>query len=130
MTQKELSNLFYLKIEIERETKRLRRLEECATNTTSKITGLPFVPGISDKTALAAEIADARTIIEHKNREAIIEYNRLMRYIAKIDDSFIRQIITMRYVDGKSWANIAVSIGGDNTPDSVRMAHNRFLRKN
>lgn len=127
MTPKELSNLFYLNIEIEREEERLKSLEEAATNISTQISGLPHVSGISDKTALASEIADTKAIIEHKNKEAIIEYNRIMRYIAKIDDSYMRQIITLRYIDGRSWANIAMIIGGNNTPDSIRMAHNRFL---
>ena len=129
MTKKELSNLFYLNIEIEREEERLKQLEEAATNTAVKISGLPHASGISDKTAIAAEIADTRNIIEHKNKEAIIEYNRIMRYIAGIDDSLIRQIITLRYVDGKSWTSVATQIGGDNTPDSVRKALDRFLIK-
>lgn len=127
MTAKELSNLFYLNLEISREKDRLKSLEEAATNTAAKISGLPHMSGISDKTAIASEIADTKAIIEHKNKEAIIEYNRIMRYIAKIDDSCIRQIITLRYIDGKSWASIAMTIGGNNTPDSVRMMHNRYL---
>lgn len=130
MTSKELSNLFFLNLEISQEKERLKTLEEAATNTTAKISGLPHVSAAFDKTDIAAEIADTKAIIKHKNDEAVIEYRRLMRYIAKIDDSLIRQIITLRYVDGKSWTNIAMDIGGGNTPDSVRMAHSRFLKKN
>lgn len=129
MTKSELSQLFYLNREIEREQERLASLEEAATDTSVKISGMPFVGGMSDKTAIAAEIADAKAIIKAKQIAAVAEYNRLIRYINSVNDSFIRQILGLRYIDGKSWQGIANEIGG-NTADSIRMAHNRFLRKN
>ena len=127
MTAKELSQLFYLNREIEQDKMRLAELEAAATSTTAKITGLPFVSAIADKTAIAAEIADIQAEIEAKNRLCIIEYNRLMRYIASVDDSLIRQILSLRFVNGFSWRQVAMSIGGGNTEDGVRMACNRFL---
>lgn len=50
-------------------------------------------------------------------------------YIDNIDDSLIRQIIILRYVNGLTWEQVAASIGGNNTADSVRMMHDRFLKK-
>lgn len=129
MTKRELSQLYYLNREIDRECARLAQLEAAATSATSTISGLPHAGTISDKTALAAAIADSRQVIQNTQHLAVIEYNRLMRYIADIDDSLIRQIIRARYVDGKSWHEVAEVIGGNNTADSVRMAHNRFLGK-
>ncbi len=128
MTKRELSQLYYLNREIDRECARLAQLEAAATSTTSTISGLPHAGTISDKTAIAAAIADSRQVIQNTQRLAVVEYNRLMRYIADIDDSFIRQIIRARYVDGKSWQAVAEVIGGNNTADSVRMAHNRYLK--
>ena len=51
-------------------------------------------------------------------------------YIENIDDSLVRQIITLRYINGLTWNQVALSIGGDNTADSVRMIHDRFLNNN
>lgn len=129
MTAKELSQLFYLNKEIEDDKKRLAELEAAAESTTITITGLPHVRSISDKTAIAAEIADCRAAIEAKNKLCIIEYNRLMRYVNNIDDSIMRQIITLRHVNGLSWRQVAMSIGGGNTEGSVRLAHKRYMDK-
>lgn len=49
-------------------------------------------------------------------------------YIDNIDDSLIRQIITLRYVNGLSWNQVAMSIGGNNTVDSVRKVAERYLK--
>lgn len=129
MTLKELSQLYYLNKEIAQDKQKLLQFEEIATNTAAKITGLPHVGGISDKTAIAAEIADLKTSIEARIQLSMVEYNRLNRYIQSVDDSLIRQIISLRFVDGLKWQQVAVSIGGNNNEDSLRMLLNRFLRK-
>lgn len=130
MTKKELSGLYYLNKEIEQEKRKLAELEATATDTSVKISGLPHVGGISNKTALAAEIADARAIIQAKINLSVVEYNRLNRYIASIDDSLIRQIISLRYINGLSWVQVAMSIGGGNTEDGIKKACYRYLDKN
>lgn len=129
MTKAELSQLYYLNREIETEQRRIAELETKATNISAKVSGMPGVSGISDKTAIAAEIADCKAIVQAKAEQCIHEYNRLCRYIAGVDDSFMRQILQYRYIAGLSWTQVAMRIGGGNTPDGVRMAHDRFLRR-
>ncbi|GHV36225.1 hypothetical protein FACS18949_15390 [Clostridia bacterium] len=41
----------------------------------------------------------------------------------------MRMILSLRYINGLTWQQISVSIGG-NTSDSIRMIHERFLAKN
>lgn len=129
MTKKELSQLYYLNREIEQDKQRLRELEAAATNTNSKITGMPHAAGISDKTSLAAEIAYLRGVTEAKIQQLYYEYRRLIDYINGIDDSRIRQILSLRFINGMSWRQISFSVGGGNTADSVRKACERFLEK-
>lgn len=129
MTKAELSQLYYLNREIEAEQRRIAKLEAKATNISAKVTGMPGGAGISDKTAIAAEIADCRAIVQAKAEQCIHEYNRLCRYIAGIDDSLMRQILQYRYISGFNWTQVAMHIGGGNTPDSVRKAHDRFLQR-
>ena len=112
MSIRELSQLYFLNREIEREKRRLADLEAAATGITANIKGLPHIGAI-----------------EAKVKASIAEYNRLNRYIATVNDSLMREILTLRFVEGLSWEDVAYDIGGKNTPDSVRMLCNRFLRK-
>lgn len=129
MTKAELSQLYYLNREIEAEQRRIAELEAKATNISAKVTGMPGGAGISDKTAIAAEIADSRAIVQAKAEQCIHEYNRLCRYIAGIDDSFMRQIISLRFINGLTWNQVAQHIGGGNTEEGVKKACYRYIRK-
>ena len=129
MTKKELSQLYYLQREIASDEARIAVLEAAATGTTAKISGMPGGGKISDKTAIAAEIADLRSIIESKRNMCVAHYNQIMRYVAGIDDSLIRQIITYRHIDMMKWRDIAQKIGGGNSEDGLRKIYARHLGK-
>lgn len=128
MTKKELSQLYYLQREIANDEQRLESLEAAATSTTSKAGGASS-GRISDKTAMAVEIADLKAIIRAKREMCIVHYNQIMRFIAGVEDSMIRQIITYRHIDMMKWRDIAQKIGGGNTEDSVRKAYSRYMDK-
>lgn len=121
MTKKELSQLYYLNREIEQLTKQLKDLQQ-----KRKIQGLPYI----DTEDIQTEIEDCKITLKTKQKKAMKEYNRLVKYIDGIDDSLSRQIISLRYINGLSWKQVAFHIGGGNTPDSVRKVHDRWLLKN
>lgn len=128
MTKKELSQLYYLNREIEEQQRRLQELEESATSCTAHITGMPHGSGVADKIGkYAAEIADMRGLLDLNLKKCFYELNRLNRYISSVEDSQMRMILSLRYINGLSWQQIAWSIGGGNTENGVRMIHNRFL---
>ena len=130
MTLKELSQLYYLHRESERDTEQLKVLRAKASDPSgSKITGMPAGGGhINLLERYAAEIVDLEAIIAAKQQRCIHERNRLERYIASIPDSLTRQIFQLRFVNGLNWAQIAARIG-NNTPDSVRMTCNRYITR-
>lgn len=129
MTTKELSQLYHLNREIERDQKRLQELEAAASSCAINITGMPRAPGTTDKVGkYAAEIADLRGIIDANIKRCFYELNRLNRYISSIEDSHIRQIFQLRYVNGLSWQEVADCMGGNNTAVGVRVAHYRYLK--
>lgn len=55
--------------------------------------------------------------------------NEVEEFIASVDDSRIRRIINLRFIEGFSWNKVADYIGGGNTDDSVRKAFTRFMEK-
>lgn len=55
--------------------------------------------------------------------------NEVIIYINGIEDSHTRRILSMRYIDGLTWKQIAKNIGGGNTEDAVRKAADRFLEQ-
>lgn len=130
MNKNELSQLYYLNREMEEQQRRLRELEELATSCTAKITGMPHGTGVADKIGkYAAEIADLRGLLDLNLKKCFYELNRLNRYIASIEDSQMRMILSLRYINGLHWKQIEFSIGGGNTANGLRMIHNRFLEK-
>lgn len=130
MTKHDLSQLYYLNREIVQLQKKLDELESLKISCTSQITGMPRVLGFSDKVGnYAAEIADLKSLLDLNLKKCFYELNRINRYIQSIDDSEMRQIIALRYVNGLSWNQVAASISVYATESSVRKAHDRFLQK-
>ena len=131
MTSSELKNLYYLKKEIKQQQRRIAELEAAATNCSTKITGLPSGKGISDKIGnYAAQIADLKALLDLNLKKCFYELNRLDRFIQSVKDPLLRQILTCRFVNGYSWRKIAYTVGGNNTPDGLRVKMMRFLQKN
>lgn len=128
MTKKELSQLYWLNREIEADKRKLEELRLAAVSATAKITGLPHVTGVRDKVGeIAVLIEEQSRLIELKKKQTVIEYNRLMRYINSVDDSLMRQILTLRHVNGLSWQQVAFAIG-ESDEQYPRRKHNKFLQ--
>jgi len=128
MHKKELSQLYFLNREIEEQQRQLEELESLAKSCTSRITGMPHARGVVDKLALyAAEIADLRGLVDLNLKKCFYELNRLNRYINSVDDSQMRMILSLRYINGLPWDQVAASISCCLSGESVRKAHDRFL---
>ena len=128
MTKKELSRLYGLNREIALEQRNLDELKKA--EGPGRVAGLPYIHASNISTYEFSQIIkEQRKLVELKVQQLVIEYNRLNRYITGVQDPQMRIILSLRYINGLSWQRVASHIGGDNTADSVRMAHNRFLRK-
>ena len=129
MTNKELSQLYYLNKEIKQLESKLMELETTAYKATPNLTGMPGSGKCSDKVGrYAAEIADLKALINLNIEKCWHEKRRLERYRQSIDDSLIRQIFFLRYIELKKWEDVAASLGGNNTENSVKQIHSRYLR--
>lgn len=130
MTLDELSQLYWLNKEIESDRKRLEQVRAMASSPASPdMSGMPHGKGGVHSTteAYAAEITDLETIIAAKQIQCVHERNRLERYIANIPDSETRLIMTLRFVDGMTWAQVATSIGAGHTADRVKKVCYRYI---
>ena len=129
MTKKELSQLYYLKKEIKEQQKRIEELETAASSCTSKITGMPNGALVSDRVGIyAAQIADLKALLDLNLKRCFYELNRLERYIQSIEDTEMKLIFSLRYINGMKWKDIAIAINYQD--ESVpRKRHNRFLKK-
>lgn len=129
LTIRDLSQLYYLNLEIEKQKQRLLELESDAFNISPQLTGMPSGSNVNDKVGTyAAEIADLKELISLNIQKCWYERNRLERYIQKIDDSQIRQIMTLRFVDGLRWEQVADELKGV-TSESVKKQCYRYLRR-
>lgn len=128
MTKKELSQLYYLKKEIKKQQKRLEELETLATSCTTKITGMPNGIGINDKIGkYTAQIADLKGLLDLNLKKCFYELNRTNRFIDSVQDSEMRMILTLRYIQNLSWQKVALTMHYQD--ESVpRKRHDRFLK--
>ena len=127
MTKKELSQLYWLNKEIKSDQEKLAELQAAATRTTVQYNGIPGSSAPSDRSAnLAVLIYEQKKLIENKTERIYIEQNRLIRFINTIDDSLIRQIMQLRYIQGKTWQQIAFAVG-ETDEQYPRRKHNTFL---
>ncbi|GHV15543.1 hypothetical protein FACS1894219_12470 [Clostridia bacterium] len=130
MDKHKLSQLYYLNKEIVEQQKRLTELESSSTDCSVRITGMPHGTGISDKVGnYAAEIADLKALMDLNLKKCFYALNCLNRYIGSVQDSQMRMILSLRYISGYNWLQIAMTIGGGNTADSTKKAAYRFLNK-
>ncbi len=136
MDKEQLKQIRYLKNEIEVLKKQIEDLDYTYTKDSVKGSDNEF-PYIERRFTISGY--DYDTYYNKLNRlerklnrkiEGLIDLvEETYEYIDSIEDSLIRQIITLKYVNGLTWEQVAASIGGNNTADSVRMMCNRFLDK-
>lgn len=107
MTLNDLSQLYWLKKEISCDEKRLRQMDADRSDECEKL----------------------KIMIGEKKQRCITEQARIEKYITSIDDSLTRQIFIYRFVCCMSWVEVSMTIGGGNTPESVKKRCQRWIRK-
>lgn len=132
-----------LDAEIDRLEKRIREIENGEIvkdkvrggeggNQSFNIEGVPQKEYEQKKTALYSKkllLIQRKTTLELLKLEIEEKKNDVEKYIASIDDSRMRRIVNMRFIENLSWNQVADRIGGGNTEGSVKMAFQRFMRE-
>ena len=87
-----------------------------------QIEGFPYPEYSKKKTLLYARKAK----LECMEVELMETINAVEEFISSVNDSHIRRIINLRFIEGLSWQGVADKMGS-NTEGSVKMAFQRFM---
>ena len=130
MTLNELSNFQSLDALIRATMDRILALEEQLTGGSRTFDGTPRKPGVRDKIGdTVPELVDEKAKLERMVRQYADERQRILDYIDGVEDYHILLILTLRFVESKTWKEVAAIMGGRNTEGSVKRACCRFFER-
>ena len=128
MTLKELAAFKHLNRECALEKKRLASLRGALEKEeASSLFGVTPVVNGAEKKALRDAIVRLESATAHHLDEILKKYEEILAFVGTVADPLGRMILSLRYINGLSWTQVAAHIGGDNTEDSVRKYHDRHL---
>lgn len=128
VTKKELSQLYDLNREIEQQQYRLEELESVLQGKSAKIIGMPLNLNLQEEMVnCKSDIADLRKLISINIERCWYELKKINKFIDSVEDSKMRQILRLRYINGLTWQQIAFSIG-EYDESYPRQKHNAFLK--
>lgn len=114
MTEKELSQIHYINIEIKHIQDELNKLECRSMVKGQEITGMPGVTGTSDKVGdYATEKAELEMFLDMAVKKLYVERNRIERFLAMIQNADDRLLVRLRSVNCMSWYKIGDELGID-----------------
>lgn len=158
MTVKELSNLYRLNREVELNMRQLEKLEaeqdkdeellrelrqSMGDVSSPALSDMPKAHNVGSPTESAVlriaqlesniqqkhdAVLNMRVLISTRQTLCLLERKRLEEYINTVEDSLLRQIFTLRFVNCLPWEQVAFSIGGDNKGESMRKTCYRYLK--
>ena len=128
MTVKELQQLFYLERIIQHEKDRLDELRASVDLHSPGLSDMPKAPGARDKLGeVIPRIVDQEQEMLRNIRLHTQAKERLMRYINNVPFARIKMIMILRFIDCKTWQEVAETLGGKETEYSVKKAVYRYL---
>lgn len=129
MTLHELNQLYYIEQEIKAYREKIVELREMAESITPNYSGMPSGGSQSRSKVETGAVAIASYIdmLDKAVLEKAKQSERIHAYILECDDAQTRLIMFLRFVQRKSWGEIARRIGGNNTAGAVRMRAIRYI---
>ncbi len=129
MDQHALKQLLHLRREIDALAKRKKRLEQRATVITHIIGNMPRESGLKDRVGdYGSELAYLDIMMDNAIARCMHAYREAFGFIESIEDSELRRIMRLRYLDGLTWQKVAYAIG-EHDEQYPRRKHDRFLER-
>lgn len=128
MTIKELSKYHNIKIEIRQLEETLKELESTIISS-SKMTTIPSK--INSNSSLTEKIgiklSQLKSKIENKKELLIDEAHKIEDFLSSVDDDDVRIIIRERFLNGKTWEEVAKKIISDRSTPYYKLKN--YLRR-
>lgn len=80
--------------------------------------------------SLKSKLRLRQTILKGKEAALADKLNEIELFLSQIEDSRMRRIIALRFIDGLTWEQVGRRMGGGNNADSVKQAFHRFMANN
>lgn len=111
MTEKELNQLYWLTIEMEKLKEEISQKENEDLYKSPLITGMPRGGKREDKfSAYAADMDNLRKLMAAALEKIGKERTRLEEYVNKMEDSRARLIVRLRHIKGMTWEQIGYEL--------------------
>lgn len=108
------------RVDVEETIERVERMRtRLETGRMSNITGMPR-GGARDWTETADRLIDLEQRITARTRERMRWMRAAMDAIAAVDDSRLRQLLELYYLDGFTWGQVAERMGTKEKPLDLR----------
>ena len=106
----------------------LQNLKRSVGPGTQALTGMPHAPGVKDKVGdLATEIAYMERRVAALQAKVDDQAVEVRNFIAGVQDDQMKITLSLRYIRGLTWIEVALVLGGRNTGSGVRSAVWRFF---
>lgn len=127
MTIQELSQVYWMRREIDDMRRRIEHLRDMAMSMQHGSGGGGRCCGDGRMEQMLQEVVDLEAEMASRKTAVVSECRRLEAYIASVPDSYLRQIMRLRFVDGLKWHKVASKLGGT-TAEACLMAVRRYLQ--
>lgn len=122
MTENQLSNLYYIQKRIVRIKNRIAALEQDLGVRGQVLTGMPHGSGVSNPIeSLLIKESELLEKLKKVLEEQIDEELKLTSYIESIEDTEIKLIFEMRFIDLMNWDAIGNELHMDRTTASKKV---------
>lgn len=92
-------------------------------NQPFRIEGFPYPEYSRKKTLLIAR----KHTLEMLEADIDNKLNEVHEFLSTIEDSITRRIVTYRVVDGLTWEEVAMRMGGSNNENNVKKTYQRYI---